>query len=745
MILLACASPVVAGGVPLRGTVVDQTGAPVSGALVVAVSSAWRVENRSNDAGVFAIDLPQPADIRVTAAAPGFGRAEQVVGRADIGRACRLVLPVRSLAEQITVTSTRAEVRAGEAPASVTVVPREVLDSAGSPALDDVLRQVPGFTLFRRSGSRTANPTSQGVSLRGLGASGASRALVLDDGVPLNDAFGGWVYWDRVPPALLDHVEVMQGGASDLYGSGALGGVVNLIRRTVPARRVFDADLSAGSLATRQLSLTAGGRAGRWSVLAGSEASTTAGYVPAAPAERGPVDIAAGSRHAAFDASIAHPTLLDGSAFVRASVLAETRGNGTPLQQNDTRLGQLAGGGQWALIGGGLQVRAFATDESFNQSFSAVSADRRAERSTGAQHVPAWMAGSNVQWSRAAGRHLVVAGLDVRQVTGSTVESTPGTTASAFAERRGRQEAAAVYAGDTIVATASLSLTAGARADHWRNDDGRQATWTSAKPSRVTTQLPTRSDEAFSPRVSAVYRFERDVIVTASAYRAFRAPTLNELYRSFRVGNVITQASADLRAERVTGTEGGFRFSPAGSRFRASARFFWMDMTNPVANVTIGSVEGTILRQRRNLGSIRSAGAELEAEVSLRHDVLVHAAYLFDRATVTAFPADPRLVGRLVPEQPRLGGSFRVQAVEPFGTFAVQARWAGAQYDDDLNQFALAAYGTIDAFASRRVSRIAQVFVAGENLANSQYEIAMTPVAMIGWPRSVRIGIRITR
>src|SRR5437870_7573558 len=134
-----------------------------------------------------------------------------------------------STQDSITVTATRPKTRLADTPASVVVLDRSAIASA--PTLDDALRQVPGFALFRRTGSRTANPTSQGVSLRGVGASGASRALVLDDGIPLNDAFGGWVYWGRVPRASIERIEVVRGGASDLYGSSAVGGVIQFVRR----------------------------------------------------------------------------------------------------------------------------------------------------------------------------------------------------------------------------------------------------------------------------------------------------------------------------------------------------------------------------------------------------------------------------------------------------------------------------------------------------------------------------------
>src|SRR5207302_8225541 len=152
------------------------------------------------------------------------------------------------------VTATQTKTRLSDTPASVVVITRQAtMQTTAASTTDDALRQVAGFTLFRRSGSRTANPTSQGVSLRGVGASGASRALVLDDGIPLNDAFGGWVYWGRVPRAALDRVEILRGGASDLYGSSAMGGVVQFIRRS----EGVSLDASAGSERTGTASLFA--------------------------------------------------------------------------------------------------------------------------------------------------------------------------------------------------------------------------------------------------------------------------------------------------------------------------------------------------------------------------------------------------------------------------------------------------------------------------------------------------------
>src|SRR6185503_2624673 len=143
--------------------------------------------------------------------------------------------------------------------------------------------------------SRVANPTAQGVTLRGLGGSGASRALVLDDGVPINDPFGGWVYWGRVPSGEVDRVEGLRGGGSHRYGSGALAGVVQLVRRTGKEQRL-DLEGSAGTQGMFDGALNAQAGQDRWTIRFDAEGLTSDGYILVDPAERGPVDLASTAR-----------------------------------------------------------------------------------------------------------------------------------------------------------------------------------------------------------------------------------------------------------------------------------------------------------------------------------------------------------------------------------------------------------------------------------------------------------------
>jgi outer membrane cobalamin receptor len=197
-----------------------------------------------------------------------------------------IVLQPASGGEQVTVSAARTEVRLSETPGSTVLL--STTDVAATPALrvDDVLRQVPGFSLFRRSDSRYANASNQGVSLRGLGGTASSRALVLEDGLPLVDAFGGWVYWDRVPREELSSVEVFRGGASNLYGSDALGGVVQFLTRQ-PETPAFSLETSYGDERTPDLSVWTGTRAGPWDFSLGSEMFRTDGFILVPDSRRG--------------------------------------------------------------------------------------------------------------------------------------------------------------------------------------------------------------------------------------------------------------------------------------------------------------------------------------------------------------------------------------------------------------------------------------------------------------------------
>jgi outer membrane receptor protein involved in Fe transport len=563
----------------------------------------------------------------------------------------------------------------------------------------------------------------------------------------LNDPFGGWVYWGRVPREGLSRVEVLRGGASSLYGSGAVGGVVQFIPRQ-PNGAELRLETSYGSQNTPDASLYAGARRGPYTFALAAQDYGTGGYVLTDKPERGRVDTPAASRAASGELYAAREFGRRLKLFARPSYYGESRRNGTPLQFNRTHIRQLVAGGDFkGARAGDFALRTYATAEVFDQSFTSVSADRNAETLTRLQRAPAQGLGLSLQWSRPLGaRNSVAAGFEAGEVRGASDEMvyTAGRAAS-LVGAGGRWSGASLYARDILRLTPRLIITPGARLDRWNISDGRQTTRALTRTGATTVVGFTDRDEtAFSPQLSALYKLTGRVSLTSTFSRAFRAPTLNELYRSFRVGNVFTLANPALRAERLTDGEAGAIFDSRGGRFAVRANAFWMDVTRAVSNVTLSVTPALITRQRENLGRTRTRGFEAEAEARLKGRWTISGGYLLSDARVASFPADASLEGLRVPQVAREQATFELRYTNPARlSFGLQARAAGPQFDDDQNQLRLGGYFALDALLARRLARGVEAFVAAENLTGRRSEVGRTPVLTLGPPLFARAGLRL--
>ena len=752
------------GNSRLEGTVRDTSGAVIRGAEVQLRSGPASSTRETGADGVFVFEgLPFLAGT-ILVRADGFEPLQQPWrARGPVTR-IELVLRPASVTDQVTVTAARTPTRVLDSPTTVVVVSSQDLLSAGTVALDDTLREVPGFSLFRRSGSRTANPTSQGVSLRGLGASGASRALVVSGDSPQNDPFGGWVYWDRIPHAAIEAVEISAGGASPLYGSEALGGVVNIIRRPVdrPALTLYS---SYGNERTPDVSLFGSENHGPWAGAVDAELFHTDGYIPVPLGLRGTADSFASSEYVTGDLTVERKLSDRGRVFLRGSSFGESRNNGTVLQDNRTTIRELELGGDWKSDSiGQVSGVGYVGRQFLNQTFSSVSLDRNTETLTRAQRVPAQAVGMNAQWTRALGVHqTLVAGAEAHEVHGETDElAISKNVAMTAVDNGGRQHNVGVFGEDIIKVTSRWLLTPIARVDHWRNFDAFSSSQPLLPaPGAVTrTPLPERSETFFSPRLGSLYRLTSKVSLTASAYRSFRAPTLNELYRSFRQGNNFTEANNQLVAERLTGVEGGVTVTGFNQLLLVRGNFFWADVTRPVANATVSATPTgcldpgstvtctLITRERENLGRTHAPGLEVEAEARLNSELTLSGGFQFVDATVVSFPtatiaALQSLQGLEIPQVPRHVLTVQARYFRPHWiVLGVQGRFVGQQYDDDLNKFPLRRFFTMDLLASHPLTPALDVFFAADNLLNQRYDIAQNPLN-VAPPILARVGLRL--
>src|SRR6185436_18015884 len=312
-------------------------------------------------------------------------------------------------------------------------------------------------------------PTTQGVTLRGLSASGASRTLVMADDVPLNDPFGAWVYWNRVPVAALQRVDVVRGASGDIHGNDALGGVIRLTTRTGQGGEGW---FEAGNLGNIRGSAYGALARGSWLAGAAAESGKTDGFIVVAPEARGPIDVEATSQATSamgWAGGAAGPVQITG----RGGYFSEDRGNGTPAQVNGTVTRWGSGNAHGLVFGGLWEARGDFTSNNYRQTFSAVTTvngvARAGERLTSLQWVGSTGGGGSVSWIRQARRgdgllsfseRIVHANLDEAAISVAGVQAPTIRTV-------GKQRNTGIVAHGRYELTPKISLTAGVRGEWW--------------------------------------------------------------------------------------------------------------------------------------------------------------------------------------------------------------------------------------------------------------------------------------
>jgi len=661
--------------------------------------------------------------------------------------------------DPVTVSASRAPEPASQVPFTVEVVPQDAFAVGPSMTVDDALRGAADFSLFRRNDSMTANPTSQGVSLRGLGPSGASRSLVLLDGVPLNDPFGGWVPWSLVPAQSLSRAEIVPGGGASAWGNAALAGVVQLFSRQ-PLAGAGSLDAQAGDFATRSAYLEDAFRLGPGTLELSGEDFASDGTVLIAAGERGPVDIAAASRHELAQARWRGELGTAATATVTLRSYEEWRDNGTPYQQNRLR-SVLASAALSGSTGDGetWDATAYAQDQGSSQTFSSVNAARTAETPASDQFaVPATalgLAGSST-WTDAEGSRTTI-GADLRGVRGETREDYSYSGGS-YTQRRlagGRQAFAGAFAERSQALGPGLRATIGLRLDRWEDSEGHMRTYglSSGAPVAVNA-YPARSGAELSPSGGLTWRALPNLELHAAGQRAFRVPTLNELYRPFRQGTTVVLANPSLATEHADSGEVGAEWKR--ERLRVALSGFAARLEDPVSNVTLARGPGTfpgfgflpagaVGQERLNLGRVDTRGVQLGADWSQSDAWTATVSVVGESATVASAPVSPGIVGNMVPEVARWNASAAVTWHPSRRLYlSLRIRRSGPEFDDDQNQLPLAAATVADAALRFVANERAEVFLSVENLGDATVETAHSAAGYfnVAPPRLASAGFR---
>jgi outer membrane receptor protein involved in Fe transport len=632
-------------------------------------------------------------------------------------------------------------------------ISRRQIEQSPTHQLDQLLKEVPGLELFRRSDSRSGHPTSQGVTLRALGGNASSRALLVLDGVPQSDPFGGWVNWPAYEPADLAEVRVIRGGGSVANGPGALAGTIEMASRSDVGA---SGELDVGSRDSLEARAGAGIDTGRGVLSLSARAERRDGFVPVTASTRGPADKPAPYREWSSRARWVTP--VGATTELQASIdgFHDWRTRGVDFTANRTNGADASlravgrGRWQWTALG-------YWQWRNLMSSFASVSAGRSEANRVSLQYsVPSHALGGSVELRppMPSGIELRV-GADSRRTTGESRELYSYTAGEPARHRAagGETWTGGAYA-EASAAVGSALLTGGVRVDRWAIRDGHLfeqaiatgAVLTDARDAPRSGWLPTARGGVTVPLGGGVS-------VRSAAYVGWRMPTLNELFRPFRAGADATAANPDLDPERLTGIEAGADYAKGPLTLKLTA--FANRLKDAIANVTLGHGPGLFpgvgfvgaggtYYQRENVDAVRVHGLEASADWT-QGPWFVRAGASLKHARMRGKGPAAFLTGLRPAETPSFSGTLAAGWQDGAKGAQLVVRRIGAQFDDDLNTDVLEPATTLDAYAAWPLTRRLQLVARGENITNALVMAGINGDNSIerATPRTLWIGVRL--
>lgn len=652
--------------------------------------------------------------------------------------------------ETVVVTATRTGLSEGEPAASTTVLSDEDIEMSANTSVDDILHTIPGFSLYRRSSSIVTPPDldteAQGVTLRNIGPAGASRALVMVDGVPIMGAFDGQVFWGKVAKESIDHIEVVRGSGASLWGNYAMAGVINIItRKPTETGAALTATYGTDGLTDDYLAVS--GRQGKWMVGLDGDFFNLDGFPVVASDQRGPIDGNGSSRYEVFNGRVGYAFSENAALWLHGQFFDQSYNYGTALRTSHTDAGlvDLSGsvrtddGSEW-------QAMLFSNEQSFKIHFSeALDEARTQEGPSLRQKVPFTDVGGSLVWSRRMLNPLLLsAGVDLHWIDGQSRDQVfdPDTgMLTDHVRSDGKQFFAGFFLQGIYTPTPQWEFALSGRADLWENYDG-----TVMDANNGTTSYVSRTRAAFNPRLSVLYRLTDWLHLRAAAYRAFRAPTLAELYRQSYVEGLQFRPNPNLSPERLNGAEAGVDL-PVFDNVDLRATGFWAEVQDPMLDIDVAfdSMGNSTARQRVNEGLARSFGAEVEALYEVIPGLTLSGSYLFNDATLVSAPLEPSIAGFQLAQIPPHTATVAVEYRNPkIITARLEGRFVDEQFEDQEHMDKQGSFFILNATLARQLPIWnGEVFIAGENLTDREYTVDHGGgIRQIGSPLLVHGGVR---
>jgi len=647
--------------------------------------------------------------------------------------------------ETVTVTATRIATALTNVPESMSVVTAAEIADTPAQGLDDILRNLPGMTL-NDIGPNVGHPTAYNESMRGLPTT-ETRMLVMVDGVPVNDPFFGYIQWNRIPLDNIDHVEVVRGGGSPLWGNTAMGGVVNVITKALQNDQL-EVSAAGGSYAAYNASLYGAYRASDWLTLsANASLNGTQGYQTTPPSWtsfgspnlRSPVYTPTSNqaRNVGLRGDISPAP--DISGFFDVSYGEDRQILSTPIGLDKQRIWTYSGGLTKSFgDGASLSATFFHDDNNFvtnNPHLLTFTTEYNSNVHTAAASDNGASLDFTQQWNGWLRR--VSVGGDYHQIIGHDLANyyaPSGQLAAPTIIGGGDQLFLAGFGQAELVPIDALQIMASLRYQYYQSSNGIDTF-----PPGFGS-IPDVNKYRFTPRADARYRLDDALALRGAYYQSFRAPTMDQLYRTYADTTAgIFEGNPFLKPETLEGEEMGVDYNLPG--LRSQFTFYTSKISNLITqrnldpsefpnllgvNCGFDPVAFTFLSCTRNINAASALARGFEAETTweIGGGFSSEWTYTYADSHYTADPVDPTAVGNRLEGVPMHNASAGLTYDDVSGWQAsVVLRYISKSFGDAHPEDGLIqnAHFVVDASASYPLSRNIRAFVKAQNLFDKSY------------------------
>jgi len=622
--------------------------------------------------------------------------------------------------DEIVVTATKTERTSESLPVSVSIIDAQDIEKSAAYRTDDLLRELPGVYVRSYQGILSSSTTND-VSIRGL--TGEDRVLVLRDGIPINDPYGGAVEFNEVDIADIEKIEIVRGPGSALYGSNAMGGVINIMTKKPDEGIKTSAKIGYGDMNTWLGSAANSGGFGKFGYYVSGNYLKSDGYIDVVEEKRKPYHTEKEVERYNFSGKLYYdPDDTSSLSLSFAHYDQEDTGRykipGYEVNSDSDRYGL-----SYQKNGDGWNLSGTAYRNEFYGDYTSPYYDSATQTYNAINYISAndqITHGVTLQGSlNLFDAHTITVGTEYKH--GEIDRNDDYKTSFRAIRVEGKQQYIAMFAQDEMELGSQLTTILGARYDWWKSFDGYGYD-DNAEPKE--TNYSEKSDGAFNPKVGINYRpFDRTTF-RCSAGTAFRAPGLSDLYRTYVGATSTYRANPELDPEKLVSYELGAD-QYIGDKLLIRATAYWTDAKDFVQNIYTETVDRMKYYDKKNVGEVRIRGIELEAEFKADRDWTFFANATFNKTEIRKYEEDPELEGKYLAHSPRNNYVLGMIYDNPdIFTAKLTGRYVGTRYNDDANETELDDYFTTDFKISRRFGKHLEAALIADNINDVHYEEA---------------------